>query len=149
MDWVKEEHGTDISFTNIPIDALNSVFKFCDIKALLSLSSCCHKLNNAIKENYIWLGRSRSAIATNLQSHLMRTRSAQLLSNYEKCKISRHWVNGICAHHILVNHRLKYLPWLELEKRYLWYSKGNVIFKCERYGKSGLVKRHPRCTFKL
>uniref|UniRef100_G3MRF3 F-box domain-containing protein n=1 Tax=Amblyomma maculatum TaxID=34609 RepID=G3MRF3_AMBMU len=136
---------SDAMFVQLPPDVLYVVCSYCDIETLGRLSCVCKRFNAFLKQDYIWSRRCKNIVATNQSDSRMLERSRHVLQPAEKCWQSILWQTGRYRERVLLQHYTIYIPWLQLERDVLWYSKGAVILKYRRtedggFGQSALVK---------
>ncbi|XP_054167414.1 F-box/WD repeat-containing protein 4-like [Oppia nitens] len=122
-----------VTLETLPSDILYVIFSYCDIKCLLSLSCCSLKLYRlVITDPYVWLHKSLRSLVTNQLSPQIICRSSCVLSTLEKCRVSHNWINGVYKEKVIIRHKTRYLPWICLEKDFLWLTKGNIILRYKR-----------------
>ncbi|KAK3919121.1 F-box/WD repeat-containing protein 4 [Frankliniella fusca] len=156
-EGIKEE-GEYLLFQDLPTDVLLSIFRYCDTRALLSLSQTCRRVNSIINEDFVWLERSRKVNVSNQVSEEIKNRhvysqirfvnsvviwssasyggvtgpSFTILPCKERCRISQNWNSGRYQETIYLNNRTKFMPWLQLERDVLWFSRGRQILALKR-----------------
>lgn len=135
--------GAESAFLSLPPDVLYDILSYCDVRSLGRLSRTCHKLNDIINEEYLWIPRCKHVVACNQRSSSFLNRSCVNLTAKEKCRISTNWYRGRCKERALLTHRTSYMPWLQLEHDSLWYSKGNVILCYSRFT-DGTISKVPK-----
>ncbi|CAG2164197.1 unnamed protein product [Oppiella nova] len=127
----------------LPTDILYIIFSYCDVKSLVSLSCCSQKLFQIVaNDSYVWLNKSLWSLVTNQTSHHMICRSSRLLTPREKCLTSENWRDGVYSERTVVRHKCRFMPWICLQKDFLWFTKGNLIHRYKRNPKSGSVYKH-------
>lgn len=138
---------TDGAFVLLPPDVLYIVFSFCDVQTLGRLSCVCRRFNLFLKQSYIWNQRSRNVVVTNQHDRRFLQRSRHVLEAVEKCWQSVRWQTGRYEEKVLLQHYTMYMPWLQLERDALWYSKGAAILKFARLA-DGSVSDSPVKTLR-
>lgn len=134
-----EQNGESL-LLSLPLDVLYQILCFCDNTSLGRLSTVCKRLNEIVRQDYVWITRSKNAIVTNQISKLIQIRSCCHLSARDKCRVSSNWRKGYYENEELLVHRTPYMPWLQLSSRRLLYSKGNVILCFARRPHGGISK---------
>ncbi|XP_026294386.1 F-box/WD repeat-containing protein 4 [Frankliniella occidentalis] len=130
-EGVKEE-SEYLLFQDLPTDVLLAIFRYCDTRSLLSLSQTCKRINSIISEDFVWLERSRKVNVSNQVSDEIKSRSFSILPCKERCRISQNWNSGRYQETIYLNNRTKFMPWLQLERDILWFSRGRQILALKR-----------------
>lgn len=69
-----EEESEQLLFQDLPVDVLLTIFRYCDIRSLLSLSQTCKRINSIINEDFVWLERSRKVHVSNQVSQEIKSR---------------------------------------------------------------------------
>lgn len=128
----------DDMFVLLPPDVLYVVCSYCDVQTLGRLSCVCKRFNAFLKQSYVWSRRSRNIVATNQSDKRMLQRSLHALEPVEKCWQSVRWQTGRYLERVLLHHYTPYIPWLQLERDVLWYSKGAAILKFRRLADGSL-----------
>ncbi|KAJ1525697.1 hypothetical protein ONE63_008908 [Megalurothrips usitatus] len=131
-----EEESDHLLFQDLPNDVLVTIFAYCDITSLLSLSQTCKRINGIINEDFVWLERSRNVNVSNQVSEEIRSRSFSILPCKERCRIAQNWDSGRYQETIYLNNRTKFMPWLQLDKDILWFSRGRQILALKRRANS-------------
>lgn len=54
-----------LSLQELPTDVLLYIFKFSDLRNLLSLSCCCKRFYAIISGDSVWMSKSKVAVITN------------------------------------------------------------------------------------
>lgn len=133
-------HRADV-FALLPPDVLYVVFSYCDVQTLGRLSCVCRRFNAFLKQSYIWNQRSKNVVATNQQDRRIVQRSRHVLEAVDKCWQSVRWQTGRYNEKVLLQHYTTYMPWLQLERDALWYSKGSAILKFVRLADGGVAEQ--------
>uniref|UniRef100_A0A023FGR5 Putative f-box/wd repeat-containing protein 4 n=1 Tax=Amblyomma cajennense TaxID=34607 RepID=A0A023FGR5_AMBCJ len=129
---------SDAMFVLLPPDVLYVVCSYCDVQTLGRLSCVCKRFNAFLKHSYVWSRRSRNIVATNQSDKRMLQRSRHVLEPVEKCWQSVRWQTGRYHERVLLQHYTIFMPWLQLERDVLWYSKGAAILKFKRLADGSL-----------
>lgn len=144
---MSQNFETEIGLLSLPLDVIFDILSYLDLKSLGRLSSVCKRLNAIVKNDYIWIERSKNAVVTNQISQEIKKRSYIQLSAKEKCRISQNWKFGRFDEEFLLSHRTPYMPWLQLSNRRLWYSKASTIL-CYARIRDGNITKWPIHTLK-
>ncbi|RZF43061.1 hypothetical protein LSTR_LSTR001239 [Laodelphax striatellus] len=122
----------DLQLTDLPTEILLCIFKLLDTKTLGSLSCCCKRFYELMLIDLIWINHSKSVIVCNQLSETVLRRSIKCLRAREKCRISINWKVGSYDEQCYST-RVKYMPWLVLERDRLWISRGEKLLGFHRH----------------
>ncbi|XP_034233847.1 F-box/WD repeat-containing protein 4-like isoform X1 [Thrips palmi] len=141
-----EQECDPLLFQDLPTDVLLSIFRYCNIHSLLRLSQTCKRINNIISEDFVWLERSKRVNVSNQVSTQVKNRSFSILHCKDRCRVSQNWNLGRYEETIFLHNKTKYMPWLQLEKDIVWFSRGRQILALKRRANS--IATVPALSFK-
>lgn len=144
---MSQSSDIEIGLSSLPLDVIYNIISYLDFKSLGRLSSVCKRFNCIVKNEYVWIQRSKNIVVTNQMSQEIKKRSYFQLSAKEKCRISQNWRLGKVKDDFLFLHRTLYMPWLQLSSKYLWYSKASIIL-CYARTKDGIKIKPPVYTLR-
>lgn len=99
----------ELHLLNLPVDLINVILSYCDIRSLGHLSRTCKQLYYLILDDYIWLKRGKDALATNQFSNAIKSKSYHLLSCRNKIKFEMHWRRGIYKEEYIFLNKIAYV----------------------------------------
>ncbi|CAD1475641.1 unnamed protein product [Heterotrigona itama] len=116
----------------LPSDVLILIFDYCHAFDLVRLSEVCKRFYYIIREETLWIKKSKQPIATNQTSKKFRERCNSLLCLRTKWHVSNNWQYGKYERRILFSQTTKVIPKIELTKNVLWWSGGNELYGFRR-----------------
>ncbi|OAD59278.1 F-box/WD repeat-containing protein 4 [Eufriesea mexicana] len=124
---------TDVWRLNtLPSDVLILIFDYCHAFDLVRLSEVCTRFYDIIREETLWIKKSKQPIVTNQTSRKFRERCNLLLCLRTKWHVSHNWQYGKYEKKILFSQNTKLIPRIQLTKDTLWWSGGNKLYGFKR-----------------
>ncbi|XP_076758762.1 F-box/WD repeat-containing protein 4 [Xylocopa sonorina] len=112
----------------LPSDVLILIFDYCHAFDLVRLSEVCTRFYNIIREDTLWINKSKLPIATNQTSSRFRERCNLILCLRTKWHVSHNWQYGKYEKRRLFSQNAKVFPWIQLTDEMLWWSGGNQLY---------------------
>lgn len=116
----------------LPSDVLILIFDYCHAFDLVRLSEVCTRFRDVIREETLWIKKSKQPIVTNQTSRKFRERCNSLLCLRTKWHVSNNWQCGKYEKKILFSQNAKVIPHIQLTKDILWWSGGNQLYGFRR-----------------
>lgn len=153
-----------VSLDSLPTEVLIKIFKYLDVEDLCKLKQTCKRFNEIIEKWGHLLTSEIKPLVTN-QTHpviinryepnfliLALTnrvifRSARKLSHLERLRITKNWQLGVYDEMLLLYSKIKYFPYLQMERDLLWVSREGYIHGYKR-NKNGINPRRPVYSLK-
>ncbi|XP_063912481.1 F-box/WD repeat-containing protein 4 [Zophobas morio] len=136
-----------LSLDSLSTELLLKIFKSLDIYDLCRLKQTCRRFNEVIEQWGSLLNKNVVPLITNQVHPAIINRSGRILSSFERLRVSRNWKLGLYKERMLLYSKIKYIPWLQLEKNLLWISRGRCIQAYKRSSK-GINTRNVVYTIK-
>ncbi|XP_012287711.1 F-box/WD repeat-containing protein 4-like [Orussus abietinus] len=140
--WSRGKMTDGWRLDTLPSDVLILIFDYCHAFDLVRLSEVCTRFHEIIKDDTLWIKRSKKPIATNQVSKRFRERCNPLLCLHTKWHVTQNWQNGKYERKILLSKKTKLMPWMQLTSSTLWWSGGPEIRGYRRsdpFNKSNVV----------
>ncbi|XP_028135056.1 F-box/WD repeat-containing protein 4 [Diabrotica virgifera virgifera] len=118
---------------NLSTEILIKIFSYLDLNDLMQLPYVCKRIRQIVLNwDNLLFKRFPTPLVTNQFSDEFLARCNRKLSSFEKVRISRNWIEAKYTESPLLFSKRKFLPYLQLSKKYLWISRGGVIFCYKR-----------------
>ncbi|XP_051883008.1 F-box/WD repeat-containing protein 4 isoform X1 [Pristis pectinata] len=125
----------------LPDDILLLLFSYADAQALGRLSQVCRRFQRLIGRDTLWRSIAKLSLNTGL-TRLGRDAFPQIALK-ERVKVSQNWKHGRCRQEVTLRWKCNLLPWLQLDKQWLYLSQASDI-RAYPLSRNGVgLHRHP------
>ncbi|CAH1953890.1 unnamed protein product [Acanthoscelides obtectus] len=123
------------NLSGLSTELLIKIFSYADIPDLCRLKQTCRRFNSIISSwDHIILKDIPLPLATNQMSNIFLSKCSHKLTTLEKLRISKNWTIGKYYEKSLLCVKKKFMPWLQLEEKCIWLSRGRFVFCYHRKG---------------
>lgn len=120
-----------VSLFDLPNDGILLISSFLDTKSLGRLSRTCKRFNELLNDDYVWRKNSQSVIGSNMTFPTFQKKCQPHLSYKRRCQLSKEWLKGLGTRHNVLKFE-KCMPWIHLDRNYLFVSEGQKIKQLAR-----------------
>ncbi|XP_072385908.1 F-box/WD repeat-containing protein 4-like isoform X3 [Diabrotica undecimpunctata] len=118
---------------NLSTEVLIKIFSYLDPRDLIQLPYVCKRFSEIVLNwDNLLFKQFPTPLVTNQFSDEFFARCNRKLSSFEKVRISLNWIEAKYTESPLLFSKRKFLPYLQLSNKYLWISRGGVIFCYKR-----------------
>lgn len=110
---------------DLPDDIIYVLLKFCDVKTVGRLAQVCRRLSALVSRDCVWL--SVKGRLTCIFGCSSSDCCCQPLPVRELCRLSKNWNHGRYRKSCVICHRVRQMPWLQLNDECLWSTNENAV----------------------
>nr|CAH7741045.1 unnamed protein product [Callosobruchus chinensis] len=125
---------SSVDLNGLSTELLIKIFSYVDIPDLCHLKQTCKRFDSVICSWSHIILKDVSPLVTNQRNNLFLSKCSFKLSTLEKIRISKNWTIGKYTETSSLFVRRKCMPWLQLEKKCIWLSRGCYVFCHQRNG---------------
>ncbi|XP_072883167.1 F-box/WD repeat-containing protein 4 isoform X2 [Hemitrygon akajei] len=129
----------------LPDDILLLLFSYTDTQALGRLSQVCRRFQRLIGRDTLWRSIAKLSLNTGL-TRLGRDAFPQIALK-ERVKVSQNWKHGRCRQEVTLRWKCNLLPWLQLDKQWLYLSQASDIRAYPLSRNAIGLHRHPAAVY--
>ncbi|CAH0559120.1 unnamed protein product [Brassicogethes aeneus] len=128
-----------VTIDDLSTEILLQIFKYVSICDLCRLRKSCKRFNEIINFWGNVIVKRPDTLVTNEKDQriLQRSHLKHNLNILEKIRIEKNWINGKFKKSSFLVSGKKYMPWLQMNEKFLWVSQDGCIheFKKNRFSK--------------
>ncbi|XP_060523464.1 F-box/WD repeat-containing protein 4 [Cylas formicarius] len=126
-------YDNDCIIEKLSNELLIYIFSFLSIKDICNLKETCLRFHNLIGSWDNTIIKGHAPLVTNQISPLFITRCRERFkTKLEKLRVESNWIKGKYKEYSYFHVKKKYMPWLHLDQKFLWFSRGQQIYVYKR-----------------